>query len=376
MPERHRLLIDASAATTGGGPADVKDIVLAAREITPGCDLLVLASPVVRAALDPAPPRVAVISAAHRGGVLGRLVWQQAVVPWKLRRTSLTGVLGPIGSFPLVLALRRAPTAVVVSNMAPFEMQRNGFPRTWADIRLRLLRFLTTLCVRFADKTWALSHDSRDMIDRHARSRSLDVLPVVPPGPHNAPRVPGRRSRHRFVVVADLHRHKGVEDAIRATHQLTVAGHEVELVIRGREMDPTYAGWLRSLVDGKAVRFEGPSDRRQAIELIAGARALIHCSRIESLGRPLAEAMSVGTPIIAAELTVTREVCGDAALYYTPGNFEALAALMSQILSDDEAAIELGKRGTTRMLGRSWLDAPRLVLRDLLARGSSGRDVS
>jgi glycosyltransferase involved in cell wall biosynthesis len=53
--------------------------------------------------------------------------------------------------------------------------------------------------------------------------------------------------------------------------------------------------------------------------LVAGAAALLMPSRAEGFGLPVAEAMALGTPVLATDLPVYREFAGDYPVYLPPG---------------------------------------------------------
>lgn len=63
--------------------------------------------------------------------------------------------------------------------------------------------------------------------------------------------------------------------------------------------------------------------------------ALVLPSVVETIGLPLVEAMSVGTPVIAAHEPYARDICGDAGLYFDTGSTEDLSRLIVRLVERD-----------------------------------------
>src|SRR5205807_1538608 len=74
------------------------------------------------------------------------------------------------------------------------------------------------------------------------------------------------------------------------------------------------------------VRFAGDVPNPRVPALIQEARVLVFPTWCESFGLPLAEALAMGAPAIAADIPACREVGEDAARYYLPGSQDSLAA--------------------------------------------------
>jgi glycosyltransferase involved in cell wall biosynthesis len=94
-------------------------------------------------------------------------------------------------------------------------------------------------------------------------------------------------------------------------------------------------GWGAD-VDPSRVVLTGYLDGPRLASVVAGARAFVFPSRYEGFGLPPLEALATGTPVVASDLPVLREVLGDRAAYAPVGDAEALAAAIGQALHDGD----------------------------------------
>ena len=88
--------------------------------------------------------------------------------------------------------------------------------------------------------------------------------------------------------------------------------------------------------------------------LYSGARAFVFPSLYEGFGLPALEAMQCGVPVIASRTSSLPEVVGDGALTVDPGDQDAIAQAMLDVLSDAGLAQALGRRGLARASQFSW----------------------
>ncbi len=72
-------------------------------------------------------------------------------------------------------------------------------------------------------------------------------------------------------------------------------------------------------------------DRRRIRRPASAHTALVSLSRAEGYGLPLVEAMSLGTPVIASDIPIFREVGGDAVAYVHPDSPRSLPRPCSKL---------------------------------------------
>jgi len=78
------------------------------------------------------------------------------------------------------------------------------------------------------------------------------------------------------------------------------------------------------------------------------ALALVYPSVFEGFGLPLLEALWSGLPVISSNTSSLPEVAGDAALYFSPNDYELLAAHMLNIATDNGVVESLRSKGFER----------------------------
>jgi glycosyltransferase involved in cell wall biosynthesis len=95
------------------------------------------------------------------------------------------------------------------------------------------------------------------------------------------------------------------------------------------------------------------------------ATCLLFPSRYEGFGLPPVEAMACGCPVLASGSGAVREICGDAALYFSANDPESLTETLCRLLDDETTAADLRARGATRSATFRW-DASALALADVI----------
>ena len=108
---------------------------------------------------------------------------------------------------------------------------------------------------------------------------------------------------------------------------------------------------------------KGATPEPDLIELYRGAAALVYPSRYEGFGLPLLEAMSCGTPVIAARSSSIPEVVGDAGALLDPDDEAAWTDAIERAIDDPAWARSLAEAGAARASLFSWTRSANETLR-------------
>lgn len=162
----------------------------------------------------------------------------------------------------------------------------------------------------------------------------------------------GLPSRY-ILFVSTIEPRKDLGTLLDAYERLRARGlYDGALVVVGK------IGWKAATL---VPRLRGPGivhlDYLRASQLATiyeRAEAFVFPSIYEGFGFPLLEAMARGVPSIAARSSSLPEIGGEAALYFEPGDTEALTAQLERVLTEGELRAELATRGRARAAGFRW----------------------
>jgi glycosyltransferase involved in cell wall biosynthesis len=371
-----RIAIDGTAPAAGGGVTYLRDLVPALCAASPGDEFSLF----VRAGM----PDLGVAKLSNctcvpvrfprRGRVIWRLVWQQALLPVRLLRMKADVVLCPYDVAPLL-----APCRIVlgIQNARPY----GGPPAaSWGERRRhQALRVLTRASAWRAAGVFFVSEWSRRAISR-ALGLPLERSCVIPLGVSDrfrpgagARRATDDRARPDVVVVGSIASHKDHGTVFDAWGRvLARRGARLRLVVVGPVLEPAHGDRVRSAASSLertgAVAFVHEASRDELVRLYQAATALVLPSFVESFGLPLLEAMACGTAVIASDIPAAREVCGDAAWYYRPGDPADLAEKLDRLLADARARESLAASGSARARRFPWGRTADLTLRLVTGR--------
>ncbi len=369
------LFLDASAASSGSGPTYVRNVVphLAAR---PDLRSTILIAPFLRQEFHDQ-SNISFVEFTHESvGAAARFVRSQRSVPGLVRRSG-ANVLLSAGN----IALFRSPVPqILLSGNALYTsndffrdlMQRRDYG-LWLDTKLKGL--MAKWSVRVADCTVAPSEAFAAQIERwtgiraraihHGFDRDIFFRDTASLPSELKQKLERTSDELRLLFVSHYNYYRNFETLIRAVGVLRklVEPRQVRLFLTCRLQPGANPGSYRTEAAARLVQELGVDSN--VVELGAVPYHLLHhvyraCdlyvtpAYVETFAHPLVEAMASGLPVIASDLAVHREVCGDAALYFPAFSPDLLAETVSRVAQSTDLFSTMSRRGLARSRDFSW----------------------
>jgi glycosyltransferase involved in cell wall biosynthesis len=371
------LFVDASAASSGSGPTYVRNVVphLAART-----DLrsTVLISPLLRKEFQDQSNVSFLEFTGESVSAAVRSVRAQRSVPKLVRRSGANALLsaGNIASFrspvPQILL---SGNALYTSRDFYRDLLQRGDYRLWFDTKFKGL--MAKWSVRSADRTVAPSQAFADEIQRwtgvhalaihHGFDRNLFFRDTEPLPDELRKKLERTGDELRLLFVSHYNYYRNFETLIRAIPLLRkrIEPRKISVFVTCRLEPGANPGSFRTESAARLVQELGVSSN--LVQLGAVPYHLLHhvyraCdlyvspAYVETFAHPLVEAMASGLPVIASDLAVHREVCGDAALYFEAFSPELLAETVCKVAQSPELFRKMSDRGLECSRNFSWKD--------------------
>jgi glycosyltransferase involved in cell wall biosynthesis len=279
------------------------------------------------------------------GGPGPEVAFEQLKLPLLLRRRG-AALVHVTNCF---LPVRRPCPGVVTIHDLAFDAWPEDF--SWCTgIKYRLI---APRAARSAELVICPSEFTRrDLRDRYGIDPSK--VRVIPEAPALAlgSAVPAVEQPY-LLVVGDLRRKKNVAALVRAfaeLHRERAIPHR--LVLAGA--DAGEGSRLRALAADAPVKLTGYVDDASLDALIRGAELLVNPSLYEGFGLVVLEAMTRGTPVLAARAGALPETGGDAAAYFDPHDPEGLRAALAELLGAPARRERMSARGLEWASRFSW----------------------
>ena len=295
---------------------------------------------------------------------LRRIIWEQALQPWRLGQYDLYHALAFVA--PVILP---APMVVTV-----YDLSFLHFPARLSAARRLYLRAMTALTCARARRVIAISQSTARDLTAHLGVPS-DRIDVTPLGYDKAAfrhllaadaahfRRKQRLPQRFWLYLGTLEPRKNLPLLLAAYARLAEA-ERLPLILGGGR------GWMAREVFAAIERLELEAWVKHAGYIPAAdlpfwyncAEAFLYPSVYEGFGLPILEAMACGCPVVTTNVSSLPEVAGDAAMRLPPDDVERWAAALKALKRDDEWRATARLRSLERAGQFSWARTARLTL--------------
>ena len=205
------------------------------------------------------------------------------------------------------------------------------------------------LLLNRADVVATISETTRQLMAEHRLTRRPVRLVGNAPQSDTVVRPPGVKPGRDLLYMGSFMPYKNVESILTGMRGLD--GYTLHLLSRITEARRSELEGL--IPPGQQVIFHNGVSDEHYQELLRPTAALVTLSRAEGYGLPIIEAMAAGTPVIAADTPIFREVGGEAAHYVDPdAPAEFTAAVLA--LAEPEQWQRASQAGKAQAGTYSW----------------------
>jgi glycosyltransferase involved in cell wall biosynthesis len=368
------IFINALAASAGGGLTYIRNVI---PQISIRNDVraTLLLNAQLRHELGN-PPNVAFVEQNTYTGAIRRFWLEQSSVSAFIHRSG-ADVLLSAGNFALwnspVPQILLSRNSLYTSSHFTSDLRSRGDYRLWLDTQVK--GAFAKWSIGAADCVIAPSEAFAEelrgwtgkpvMAIQHGFDRESFVRDQSPLPDAVQAKLDAGRDALRLLFVSHYNYYRNFETLIRALPLIKrkLGTRPVRLFLTCKlrpganpgEYRPDSAAALVSQLGLKQDVVElGSVPYRLLHRVYAAADIYVTPSYAESFAHPLVEAMAGGLPVIASDIAVHREICGTAALYFSPFSPEGLADQVVRLEKSTDRREELLREGATRSKTFSW----------------------
>jgi glycosyltransferase involved in cell wall biosynthesis len=368
------IFINAFSASAGGGLTYIRNVVprLTNRD---GVHTTLLVGGALRGEISES-DQVTVLSESDLSSSARRFWYEQRHLPSMIRNSGADTLLST-GNF----ALYRSPVPqILLSRNALYtsadflrDVQERGDYRLWIDTKIKsaLARWSVQIAERAVAPSATFATELRDWTGKevsfihHGFDHDAFFREQAPLREDSQAQFAATEGAVRILFVSHYNYYRNFETLIRATAILKkkLRPRSVRLILTCKLSSKDNPGTYEA--DQTADLVRQLKLREEVVELGAVPYAALHhlyrsCdvyatpAYAETFAHPLVEAMASGLPVIASDLAVHREICGDAAQYFPRFEPEVLAERIMQVCNSDGQKAAMREMGIVRSRSFSW----------------------
>lgn len=273
---------------------------------------------------------------------------EQLKFPKILNKENLDLVHFPYHSVPIFYS---KPFILTIHDLIPYNFptgKASTLPFPLYYLKLLGYKFVISQAARRARKILAISNATKNEIIDHLKVDSSKIA-VTYEGIDNKlinsqfsilnSQLKNFSKEKFFLYVGNAYPHKNLERLLETFS--AICQNDISLILVGKE-DYFYQRLKKKVkemkLSDKVIFMHNVSDEELS-NLYKNAIAFITPSLMEGFGLPALEAMANKCLVLASDIKVIREVCGDAAIYFNPLNVDDIKKTMGEVCFNNLPAI-------------------------------------
>ena len=288
---------------------------------------------------------------------LHRFIYQQTILPIKLKNIGADVIYGPNEVVPWISPIKKI---VAMRNLKIFNKEW-----TSTSFRLKILRLIAHISALKSSDIICPSQYMCKQVIKNFRIPKLKTH-VIYHGVDDKFSYCNNKDKNRpdispyILTVSNISPHKNYLSLIEAFKRVLKEhpGLNYRLLIVGNVIDQDYYKNLVGFIENENLRNKimilNNIDHEDLQQIYCGANVFCMPSFIESFSLPVAEAMKSGKPLLVASTGAMKEICQNAAIYFDPSDIEDIKNSLYKILTDNDIRNKLSKNSKIRSRMFNW----------------------
>jgi glycosyltransferase involved in cell wall biosynthesis len=360
-----RILLNAVAAKMGGAANYIRTLARELASVDQHEFLFFVPEPQAAAIRGIAPHIRAIASNVGEQPFLRRLWFDQVELPRILRRERID-VLFSTANFATFFCpcrqLLLVRNSLYFSSLYRSKMLPHKSWKTRAEETLR--RWLVCRSAMASDVVLTPSQAMLDELRTavHPRGFLVNYYGVDPQRFRPTEKEFAKDGCVSLVFTSLYSEHKNVGTLFRGLLELEASGQKCRLITTAdpdwEKIDNPIRNSDRQLADQlkrrALIELTGVLTGSALDQVYARGDIFVYPSVVESFGHPLMEAVAAGLPIVAADVPINRELCGDAAVYFAPFDHTECARAVDKVIADAQLRVNLVQNGKRNVEKFKW----------------------